>query len=297
MVISIISGKGGTGKTTIAVNLAAAYLLDIQDSKENSLLLLDCDVEEPNAALFLNPEFDCNESVHQPIPVFDEQLCTHCGRCAEVCRYHAIAVTKEKLIFFSELCHACGSCVLNCPDGAITETQVEVGVIQHGWAEKIEFAHGRLNIGQPSSVPIIRHMKAKFITNNDHPPTITIIDSSPGVTCPVVASLHGSDIVLLVTEPTPFGLHDLRQAYQLVHEELNIPAFVVINKCDLGDNSVDQFCNAEKIPIVMRVPFKREYANTYSKGELLVQVHPELHAAFAELVDFINQQRLKKVQL
>jgi len=296
VVISIISGKGGTGKTTVAVNLAAFFAENSQIPQDQSLLLMDCDVEEPNAALFLNPSFDLNESVNQPIPIFDEQICIHCGHCADVCQYHAIAVTHEKVIFFPELCHACGSCTLECPEQAITEIPDEVGVMQHGWVGTIEFVHGKLNIGYASPVPIIRYMKAKYLQPEKSSSCLVIIDASPGVTCPVVASLQDSDFTLLVTEPTPFGLHDLRQAYQLVHAELHIPAAVVINKCDLGDQGVENFCKSENIPVIMRIPFKREYGVSYSKGKLLILEHPELRFEFSKLADYLNRQQWQDQQ-
>jgi MinD superfamily P-loop ATPase len=246
MKLAIASGKGGTGKTTVAVSLA----LSLADS---SPLYLDCDVEEPNAALFLHPELTEREDVSLMIPEVDPALCTSCGRCAEVCEYHAIAVIGNEVMVFPELCHGCGSCTLQCPEGAIHEVPNVIGMMERGHAGTIRFAHGMLNVGEPMAVPIIRELKRWMLTPEVEGRPV-ILDASPGASCPVVETMRGADAVLLVTEPTPFGLHDLRVAVQVARDELHLPVGVVINRDSIAYRGVDAFCEAENLPILMRIP-------------------------------------------
>ena len=275
MIVAIASGKGGTGKTTIAVNLA----LSLADRRP---LLVDCDVEEPNAALFLKPVFEQREEVGILIPEVDFDKCTYCGRCAEVCQYHAIAVVVRKVLVFPELCHGCGSCTLNCPEGAIHEVLNVTGVIEMGHAGPISFGQGVMNVGQAMAVPIIRQLKRRTI-----PPgtsrQVVILDAPPGTSCPVVESMRGADFVLLVTEPTPFGLHDLRLAVEVARDELGLPVGVVVNRDGVGNQSVDEYCAVENIPILMRIPLDRRIAAAYSESVPLVDVMPEFKEKFREL--------------
>ncbi len=231
MIISVASGKGGTGKTTIAVNLALALAKD----KEKNVQFLDCDVEEPNAHLFLKPVITSSESVEIPVPKINDKKCNYCGKCAEVCVFNAIAVAKNKVLVFPGLCHGCGACTLFRPEKAISEEGNEVGVLEEGKEGSINFTHGRLNIGEPMAPPIIRKIKKKIkkggikgknndITNHH----ITIIDASPGTSCPVIEAVKDSDYTILVTEPTPFGLHDLVLAVEVL-QKLKIPHGVVLN--------------------------------------------------------------------
>ncbi|HID62313.1 MAG TPA: (4Fe-4S)-binding protein, partial [Anaerolineae bacterium] len=249
MVIAVASGKGGTGKTTVAVNLALSLTADIQKNADYSLLFLDCDVEEPNAHLFLNPTIERREEVGILIPEVDYDKCTFCGRCAEVCAYHAIAVVKQQVLVFPELCHGCGSCTLNCPEEAIHEVLNVTGVIEEGQvvvnsqfsipesqgSGRIRFAHGILNIGEAMAVPIIRQLKGRIGEANLGPHSVVILDASPGASCPVVETMRGADFVLMVTEPTPFGLHDLRLAVEVARDELGLSVGVVINRDGVGD--------------------------------------------------------------
>lgn len=291
MIISIASGKGGTGKTTIAVNLALALAKD----KEKNVQFLDCDVEEPNAHLFLKPVITSSESVEIPVPKIDDKKCNYCGKCAEVCVFNAIAVTKNKVLVFPGMCHGCGACTLFCPEKAISEEGNEIGILEEGKAESINFTHGRLNIGEPMAPPIIRKIKKKIkkdgikgenndITNHH----ITLIDAPPGTSCPVIESIKDSDYTLLVTEPTPFGLHDLILAVEVLRK-LKIPHGVVLNKCDIGDYKVEEYCKKNNIPILLSIPLDKEIAVAYSKGIPIVKINSFYENKFDQLFKKIVQ--------
>ena len=279
MIVTVASGKGGTGKTTVAVSLALS-LADCANPAPP--LLLDCDVEAPNAALFLRPAIRERREVGQMVPRVDLETCTYCGRCAEVCQYHAVAVIGEKVLVFPELCHGCGSCTLNCPTGAIDEVLHVTGSIERGWARGVEFAQGTINIGEPMGVPIIRQLKRWVIPSNPGRRPI-ILDAPPGTACPVVESMRHVDFVLMVTEPTPFGLHDLRLAVEVARGELGLPVGVVVNRDGVGDQGVDAYCAAEGIPILMRIPLDRRIAEAYSNGAALAEAMPEYRGRFVEL--------------
>ena len=257
MIISVASGKGGTGKTTIATNLAV--------SLEKGIKFLDCDVEEPNAHLFLRPNIDYSEVVTVPVPEIDLEKCDFCGKCAEFCQFNAISVMGKNILTFPELCHGCGGCSLICPKEAISERPREIGILEHGFSGEIEFVHGRLKIREAMAVPLIERVKKHI----DAEKTV-IIDAPPGTSCPVIATIKNSDFVVLVTEPTPFGLHDLRLAVG-VARVLRLPMGIVINRADLGDKGVFEYCEKEGIPILMTIPFEREIAESYARGELLAK--------------------------
>jgi len=280
MIISVASGKGGTGKTTISVNLA----LSINDEVQ----FLDCDAEEPNAHIFLKPEIKQTEKVFIPVPEIDEEKCTYCGKCREVCAYNAIAVIKGagdkkgSILVFSNLCHGCGSCSYFCPENAIKEVNKEIGEVEIGMSGAIQFIHGRLNIGEAMAPPVIRQIKKHI-----NPARTVIIDAPPGTSCPVVETIKRSDFCLLVTEPTPFGLNDLILAVGVLRK-LKVPFGVVINRSDLGNKKTDEYCKKENIPILMRIPFKKEIAVAYSKGEPIVKIFPEYKKDFEELFNKIK---------
>lgn len=272
MNIAVASGKGGTGKTTVACSLALS--LSAQSQKVS---FLDCDVEAPNAHLFLQPEFQHTEDVNRLIPKVDENKCTGCERCAEVCQYHAIVVLGGKTLIFPELCHGCGSCTLECPENAITEIPEKMGILEAGLTpEGITFARGLLDVGEPMAVPVIHQLKK---WQPPQPATIALWDSPPGTSCPVVESIRGADYLLLVTEPTPFGLHDLKLAAQLAME-LDIPAGVVINRDGVGDTQVDEFCLQARLPILMRIPLDREIGTGIAQGKTLIEIQPKYHNRF-----------------
>ena len=275
MIISIASGKGGTGKTTIATNLAL--------SLESGVQILDCDVEEPNAHLFIHPVIEDVRTVTLPVPVVDEDKCTLCGKCAEICQFRAIIVIGETVLPFHDLCHGCGGCLEVCPEKAITETGRELGVVERGRRNGLEFVHGRLRVGEAMSPPLI-----KKVREYTRPEKLTIIDAPPGTSCPVIAAMNGADFVLMVTEPTPFGLHDLKLAVGAV-DILGIPSGLVINRSDIGDDEVRIYAEKKGLPILMEIPFDRGIAEAYSRGDVLVEVMPEWKEKFVELYLRIEQ--------
>lgn len=278
MKITIASGKGGTGKTMVAASLARSLAAA---APECPPLFVDCDVEAPNAHLFLHPSFTEQQEVGLLIPAVDETRCTHCGKCAEVCQYHAIAVLGQKVLVFPQLCHGCGSCTALCPEKAIREIPDRMGVIERGPAAAgIAFARGVLDVGEPMAVPVIRQLK-KWA--QPMPGQVVIYDSPPGTSCPVVETVRGSDFLLLVTEPTPFGLHDLRLAAQVACE-LGIPAGVIINRENGPYPVLDEFCIQQNMPVLLRIPFERAIAEGVAQGKTLVDIHPEYGDRFRQMV-------------
>ncbi len=275
MIISIASGKGGTGKTTISTNLALSIDQKVQ--------LLDCDVEEPNSHLFLNPVIEKKEQVIAPVPEIDLEKCTFCKKCMDICRYGAIAVLKDKVLTFENLCHSCGGCFEVCPENAVMEKERSLGEIERGSSRGISFIHGRLEVGQVMAPPIIK--KVRSFTDPD---LVTIIDAPPGTSCPVIAAMNGADFVLLVTEPTPFGLHDLKLAVETVRI-LDIPHGLVINRAGLGNDDVKIYAEKENIPILMEIPFDKEIARIYSNGQMVVDKLPEYKLKFQDLFRKIEQ--------
>lgn len=270
MIVSVASGKGGTGKTLVAVNLALSL-------KNESLQFLDCDVEEPNAHLFLRPEINHIEAVYNLVPAIDENLCNRCGKCSQFCQYNAIFVTPQKVLIFPELCHSCGGCALVCPQKAIAEEQYRIGSVKVGSVRNLELVYGELNVGKPLPVPVIKEVKKKIKKDR-----IVILDSPPGTSCPVIETVRGSDFCIQVAEPTPFGLHDLKIAVQVL-EELAIPFGVVLNRADIGDEKVQEFCHQKSIPILLEIPYLRKIAELYSKAIPFIQEMPEWKAKFQAL--------------
>lgn len=280
VVIAVASGKGGTGKTTVAVNLALA-LGDVQ--------LIDCDVEEPNAHLFLKPDLTEKTPAQVMVPEIIEEKCTLCGRCQEVCAFNSLAVIppndalKGGVLVFPNLCHSCGACFLLCPEGAIREVHREIGVVETGRAGTIRFAHGRLHVGEAMSPLLIRQVK-KHIDRT----RTTLIDAPPGTSCPVINAIEGSDYCLLVTEPTPFGLNDLVLAVEVLRV-MGIPHGLVINRCDIGDDGVESYARVNGIPVLMRIPFDRTIAELYSRGLNVVETDREYAEKFRALFKDIKK--------
>jgi len=281
MIIAIASGKGGTGKTTVAINL----VLSVPDAQ-----YLDCDVEEPNGHLFLHPDLQARYPVTVPLPQIDHTLCTLCGRCAEACEFNALAVSKQRVLVFPELCHGCGVCRFVCPEpGAITEIErrigeVAVGQARHKNGAAIAFAQGTLDIGEAVAVPVIKAVKRYADTRRT-----VILDAAPGTACPMVQTVRDADYCLLVTEPTPFGLNDLRLAVG-VARALGVPCGVVLNRCDIGDDAVAEYCQQEMIPILLEIPFERELAVAYSQGIPWVEANPVYRERFQTLHQAIRRE-------
>ena len=271
MKVAVASGKGGTGKTTVAVNLANLIKEDYQ------VYLLDCDVEEPNAHLFLKPSFEKSYPQTVPVPQVNQDNCDYCGRCSEVCAFNALAILKKKILFYEHMCHSCGSCIYFCPREAMVEVPREIGLMEVGFYRVMGFVHGILNIGEAMAPPLIKEVK-KYQDRAQ----VTVIDVPPGTSCPVVASLKNIDFCLIVTEATPFGLNDMDLLVQLL-KEMKVPYGVVLNRADLGDDGVEKFCEREKIPLFLKLPFDREIARLNAEGVSLIEEIPWVREAFKDL--------------
>jgi len=277
MNITVASGKGGTGKTTVAVNLALA-LNDVR-----SVQFIDADVEAPNAHLFMHPEFEITRDVEKLLPEIDEAACKVCGACAAACEFHAIARLGDHILVYPTLCHGCGRCRLVCPHNAIHEIPQRLGVVESGRARGMPYARGTLDIGQAMATPIIHALKDEI-----DPDRVTLIDAPPGTGCPTIAALEAADVALLVTEPTPFGLHDLKAAVG-VARVLKRPMGVIINRDGIGDDRVERFCESEGIPVLMRIAFQREIAAAYAVGTPLIELDVRWKDRFLALFSEIEE--------
>ena len=278
-VIAVASGKGGTGKTTIAANLAQVVC-----SSGQKVQYLDCDVEEPNGHIFLKPQITSSREVTVDVPQVDLDKCTACGKCGEICQYSAIVCIKEHVLTFEQLCHSCGGCQRVCPDDAITPKLLEIGTVEFGRAGGIDFVSGKLKIGHVRTPTLIKEVK-KYIRTE----CLAILDVPPGTSCPVVEAVKDADFVLLVTEPTPFGLNDLKLAVALVRQ-MNLPFAVVINRYGIGDEEVAKYCEAESINICLKLPDDRRIAEAYSIGKMIVDVLPEYKKNFTGLYESVSQK-------
>ncbi len=276
-VIAIASGKGGTGKTTIATNLAH-YAAGLGEKVQ----YLDCDVEEPNGHIFLKPKIDVSRAVTIDVPQVDLEKCTGCGKCGEICQYSAIICIKENVLTFEQLCHSCGGCMRVCPADAIKPKPLNIGDIEFGKAGNVNFVHGKLRIGHVRTPSLIKKVKNHIKQNH-----LAIIDVPPGTSCPVVEAVKGTDFVLLVTEPTPFGLNDLKLAVDLVRKMM-LPFAVAINRYDIGNDEVEKYCRAENINICLKMPDDRRIAEAYSTGRMIVDELPEYKKHFADLTKVIK---------
>jgi MinD superfamily P-loop ATPase len=276
MIVAVASGKGGTGKTTVAASLAWVW--------DRPVAAVDLDVEEPNLHLFLKPDITGRETAAMEVPVADESKCTYCRACADLCQFKAISVLGSVLLTFPEMCHGCGGCLAVCPEKALSPGSRELGEVSWGTAAgRIGFFMGRLRVGEAMSPPLMRAVIAK-IAQTPHPTAgDVIIDAPPGTSCPAISAVLPSDLILLVTEPTPFGFHD----FQLAHAAfapLGKPMAAVINRSGLGDRSVQDFCRSRQLPILAEIPFDRRLAEAYSKGQVLAEALPNLRTVFTELM-------------
>ncbi len=276
MRIAVASGKGGTGKTTTALGLA--------ESAREKVIYMDCDVEEPNGFIFLKPEIHKEHPVDVLIPKVNEDICTSCGKCREICRFNSIIILAEKAVIFEDLCHSCGGCKLVCPEDAITEYPMNIGEIREGTVNTVSAFEGRLNIGRAMAPPVIRAVK-KYSEED----ILTIIDSPPGTSCSMVSSVKGSDYIILVTEPTPFGLNDLKLALETA-KGLQIPHGVIINRSDSGDGRVRDYLALNNIELLMEIPESRDIAESGSRGETIISAQPELRTKFSELIDHLAEK-------
>lgn len=276
MQIAVASGKGGTGKTTVSVGLAQAY--------GKPVVYLDCDVEEPNGSIFLKPEIASSKTVNVKVPVVDTVKCRACGSCSSICQFNAVLTLGSRAMVFPELCHSCGGCERVCISGAITEVNHAVGSISCGFSGKIKTVSGLLEIGHAMAPPVIKAVKAYAADDG-----LTIVDCPPGTSCSLLAAVKGSDFVILVTEPTPFGLHDLKISVDTLRR-LGLSFGVIVNRSDSGDNRVCSYCEKEQIPLLLEIPESREIAEAYSRGEGVVAVSESLKVRLADLAEQLVDQ-------
>jgi len=274
MIISIASGKGGTGKTLVTTNLAASL---------KNAELVDCDVEEPNSYLFfpdlkITETSDCTLS----IPIIDEEKCTRCRACSEFCAYNALAVFPQQVLFFEGLCHGCGGCAIACPEDAISEGSRTIGQVFRATEGDVNLLWGELNLGEAMATPLIRAVKKK--AKGD----LILIDSPPGTACPMIETVRDTDFCVLVTEPTPFGLYDLDIAVRVL-KDMEIPCGVIVNRSGIGDRKVYDYCQKQNIPLLLEIPFSREIAELYSKGILFSRAIPSWKDEFANLISAIEE--------
>jgi MinD superfamily P-loop ATPase len=270
--IAVASGKGGTGKTMVSTSLAASLVIKYQ------IQFLDCDVEAPNAHLFLIPEIQQRIPAVVMVPEVDEVKCTHCGRCVKGCAFNALAQVGEKILIFPQLCHGCGNCALLCPVKAIDEHPREIGWLSLGRSPQgMAYMMGELTISEPMPTPVIRQLKALMKPD----PEVTILDSPPGASCAVVATLNDVDFVLLVTEPTPFGLHDLKQILGIL-EQTATPAGLIINRDGIGNEDVRDFIKGTQYPILMEIPYQERIATGLARGKLLIDILPAYREHFLQ---------------
>ncbi len=274
MIMSVASGKGGTGKTSVAVNLALSV---------GNVQLLDCDVEEPNAYLLLHPEINKKEPVYTLIPKVDRELCNTCGECTKFCQFNAIFVASEKILIFPDLCHSCGGCSMVCPKKAITWEKHKIGTLNFGATDGVALVYGELEVGKPMAVPVIKAVKKQIKEGKN-----VVLDSPPGTSCPFVETVRGSDFCILVTEPTPFGLHDLKIAVEVLRK-VGVPFGVVINRTGIGDKKVYDYCGKENILILLEIPYERRIAELYSKGVPFSLEMPEWAEKFQTLYNEVEE--------
>jgi MinD superfamily P-loop ATPase len=274
MQIAVASGKGGTGKTIISTSLALCTPGRVQ--------YLDCDVEEPNGHIFLKPELTTHERCTVIVPRIVEEKCTYCGKCRDLCRFNAITMFAKTIMTFPEMCHSCLGCFQVCEYQAILRAEREIGVLEAGMAGNISFVHGRMRVGEAMAVPLLKAVKKK--ADKD---ALVIIDAPPGTSCPFVEAISDAEYVILVTEPTPFGLHDLKLAVEVLRN-LEKPGGVIINRADLGDARVEEWCRQENIPVLLKVPFDRKVAEGYARGRNLVEIRPDLRPALQALLQEIT---------
>lgn len=275
MIVAVASGKGGTGKTTVSAALAAVW--------KRPVLAVDMDVEEPNLHLFLKPGAQASEPAYLEVPVVDGERCTRCGACVQLCQFKALSLLGTHLVAFPDLCHGCGGCLRICPEGALSPGRRELGRVEWGATPAgLPTLTGRLRIGEAMSPPLMRQLRLRMRARAGGEDLDVLIDAPPGVSCPAMTAVSDADAILLVTEPTPFGLHDFRLAFQ-AFRPLGKPMGVVINRAGLGDGRVQAFCRDQGLPVLLEVPFRRDIAEHYAKGGVLPELDAGLKTAFEDL--------------
>lgn len=281
MIVAVASGKGGTGKTTVSASLSSVW--------DAPVVAVDMDVEEPNLHLFLQPDLKTHRKVELEVPALDAGLCTACGACAELCQFKAVAMLGETPSVFADMCHGCGGCMLVCPTGALSPADRELGVLEEGTFTNGRFLMGRLRVGEAMSPPLMRAVKSRLaaLLAVDTPGADAVVDAPPGVSCPAMSAVMDADVILLVTEPTPFGLYDLTLAHQ-AFAPLGKPMGVVINRAGLGDDGVEHFCAQSGLPVLAQIPFDRAVAQGYSQGRVVAELTPELRRCFQGLRDAVR---------
>lgn len=280
MIVSVASGKGGTGKTTVSASLATVW--------EGPVVAVDLDVEEPNLHLFLHPEIEASEAVYMTVPEVLEARCTFCGACSDLCQFKAISVMNQLILAFPEMCHGCGGCMAICPEHALSPGRRELGWISRGRAGKADFLTGSLRVGEAMSPPLMREVKARLDAMIAVGRRDAILDAPPGVSCPAVNAVIDSDVILLVTEPTPFGFHDFRLAVQ-AFSPLGKPMGVVLNRTGQGNDDVHRFCKRAGLPILAQIPYDRAIAEAYARGRVIAEVNPEFRELFEDLAGRVRR--------
>lgn len=279
MIITVASGKGGTGKTTVTASLVSIW--------KTKVMAVDLDVEEPNLHLFLCPEIEEQVIANLEIPSLNSSQCTLCGKCAELCQFKAITMMGKLLLTFGEMCHGCGGCLAICPEEALSPGKRELGEIRRGHAGKADFIMGRLRVGEAMTPPLMNMIKKEVLEKVRDQRRDVIIDAPPGVSCPAVASVLDSDVIVLVTDATPFGFHDFSLAWE-AFSPFGKPMGVVINRAGLGSDEVYRFCQGKNLPILTEIPFDRAIAEAYSRGQLIADMSPALHDIFISLENNIR---------
>ncbi|MBW2108076.1 MAG: ATP-binding protein [Deltaproteobacteria bacterium] len=274
MIVAVASGKGGTGKTTVSAALVSVW--------EAPVIATDLDVEEPNLHLFLRPEISETIKAFLEVPVADETRCTYCAQCADLCQFKAISVLGETLVTFPEMCHGCGGCLSICPEGALSAGTRELGEISWGRADGAAFLMGRLRVGEAMSPPLMRAVKGKLNEMIAEKSADVIIDAPPGVSCPAVNAVMDADVILLVTEPTPFGLYDLKLAHK-AFQPLGKPMGAVINRAGLGSTSVYDYCSESGVDIIAEIPYDPDIAKAYAGGNVITEVSDNLQTLIRNL--------------
>jgi len=284
MIVSIASGKGGTGKTTVSASLTRVW--------NRPVIAVDLDVEEPNLHLFLRPEMEESETAWLEVPVVDETKCDFCRVCSEFCQFKAISVMGKLILTFPEMCHGCGGCIALCPQRAISAGRRELGEINRGYANGAQFLTACLRVGEAMSPPLMRQVKSRLNDIMAANGQDAIIDAPPGVSCPAVNAVIDSDVIVLVTEPTPFGFHDFKLACE-AFSPLGKPMGVVINRAGIGNGEVYEFCRKKGIPVLAEIPFDRAVAEAYARGRIIADLSPEFRQIFVSIHERVCELALR----